>query len=584
MLPDPADATVAQTPAPSITQRNGRVSWDPALSTEKPPEPDLPEERRTVTRSNSGLLSDPIPEPLLRTIEVREVEILRLSQIDVLKQTFSAQVFITLIFPDGALDEALCKEGVHFNHFRPSAAWYATQIDFNNAFHYEAIGSPMITADGNDLAAKMRFDGVFLEPMLLRDFPFDVQDLTISIAINCRTTGKTPVKLTVNQSIKREMSLSCFWQHQEWGLASELVLHPYLAGTTGRLFPSCNISVVVGRRPLFYIVNVLLPTALFPPTAMLQFCIGFTEPPAWTLNDDSVSQRAAITLTLLLTAAAYKLSVASLMPPISYLTLTDKFSLSSWCAPARTVMRLRVANALALTRVGIALAGRSSYLSPSRAVSSPPRPMRPIWGRCLRVRLILSSVQVTKAQRLGGTACLRLLALTRVAALCGSTSRFVSLCDAVFFVLYLLNLSMLIARALRAVRRRRPKGGWCDEAEVERLLDDYDSDTNDAASLVEEAGPPSGASDASVAHEVDGMVDEADAEVPLERAITHRNKQPTRPRARKLERGATTKIEQTHKITGKRDADAERAGHESLPQATKLPPPMAMGPSQSVEA
>lgn len=210
--------------------------------------------------------------------------------------------------------------------------------------------------------------------------------------------------------------------------------------------------------------------------------------------------------------------------------------------------------------------------------------MRPIWGRCLRVRLILSSVQVTKAQRLGGTACLRLLALTRVAALCGSTSRFVSLCDAVFFVLYLLNLSMLIARALRAVRRRRPKGGWCDEAEVERLLDDYDSDTNDAASLVEEAGPPSEASDASVAHEVDGMVDEADAEVPLERAITHRNKQPTRPRARKLERGATTKIEQTHKITGKRDADAERAGHESLPQATKLPPPMAMGPSQSVEA
>jgi hypothetical protein len=68
-----------------------------------------------------------------------------------------------------------------------------------------------------------------------------------------------------------------------------------------------------------------MPTLLFVPTAiaaMLQYCILLD-------GEQAVEGRAATSLTILLTGAAYKFAVAGLVPPVSYLTIIDKYQLFS---------------------------------------------------------------------------------------------------------------------------------------------------------------------------------------------------------------------------------------------------------------
>ena len=53
------------------------------------------------------------------------------------------------------------------------------------------------------------------------------------------------------------------------------------------------------------------------------------SPPAqFTIARDNQDARLAVSLTLVLTAAAYKFSISGMVPSISYLTLADKYVLS----------------------------------------------------------------------------------------------------------------------------------------------------------------------------------------------------------------------------------------------------------------
>ena len=178
-----------------------------------------------------------------------------------------------------------------------------------------------MTERGEDLLIKVRYEGVFYEAMELEDFPFDTQSLGVSFVVNCRTQGMTPVRLKVADDVHVDVGYHTFHQHQEWYIGQQAHVQTLLTGIDAdRMFPSFEIAFVVGRRSGFFVYNVILPTACFAPTACLQICV---QPDA----DSAVSDRASICLTILLTAAAYKFAISSLIPPISYLTVIDKYSL-----------------------------------------------------------------------------------------------------------------------------------------------------------------------------------------------------------------------------------------------------------------
>ena len=108
-------------------------------------------------------------EPLLRTLTVRMVEVNRISDIDILTQRFRAEFVVQLAFEGGAKDEHLSKKDASFPldawnrpTFRPSAAWYMAQVDFNNAHEYKTLDAKIVE-DGDDLLMNLRFEGVFSE-------------------------------------------------------------------------------------------------------------------------------------------------------------------------------------------------------------------------------------------------------------------------------------------------------------------------------------------------------------------------------------------------------------------------------------
>lgn len=267
-----------------------------------------------------------------RTLSVRHVEVQRISDIDIIAQRFKAQIFLQLAFENGANDNDLTKDSAEFPidevtkkpTFRPSALWFLDQVDFNNALEFTKLDSKVF-ADGDDLLFSMRFEGTFEEEMELESFPFDSQDLKISLAFNVRTTGKTPLVFSVpkpeeNKTFYAGINQGGFVGYKIWTLDRNVDV---TATTTGvskdREFPALNVTMVVHRQPRFMLLNLALPVVAFVPMSMLQFALPYTN----------IGGRLGISLTIVLTATAHKLSMTNLVPAVSYLTFLDKYTLVS---------------------------------------------------------------------------------------------------------------------------------------------------------------------------------------------------------------------------------------------------------------
>lgn len=140
----------------------------------------------------------PMNRPLLRRLDVIRVDITNISEINQIDQTFYARVFIILRIKDGMLDDDLVKdfEGFPFDEdgrptFRPSAKWYLNQLDYPNARDIRTLDSK-VTTEGNDLKLIQRIEGLFNQRFCLRDFPFDQQDLTVTLSANCALEVRSP--------------------------------------------------------------------------------------------------------------------------------------------------------------------------------------------------------------------------------------------------------------------------------------------------------------------------------------------------------------------------------------------------------
>ena len=92
----------------------------------------------------------------------------------------------------------------------------------------------------------------------------------------------------------------------------------HLVGTGSRLFPGISFTTTVRRSALYHILHLAVPMMVFSLLSILQ---GAVEAPA------NVAHRAQMALTLVLTTVAYKMVIANKLPPVSYLTLMDKYTL-----------------------------------------------------------------------------------------------------------------------------------------------------------------------------------------------------------------------------------------------------------------
>ena len=108
-----------------------------------------------------------------------------------------------------------------------------------------------------------------------------------------------------------------FHLRSTWQLDKGMIIKFEDVQISGKEYPGLSIRLTVRRIPTYYIVNVAAPMSLLAITSLLMFKL-----PAPDVND-----RMALSLTLLLTAVAYKLVTAGMTPEIGYLTFLDQFVL-----------------------------------------------------------------------------------------------------------------------------------------------------------------------------------------------------------------------------------------------------------------
>ena len=138
----------------------------------------------------------------MRVIEIRRVTFLQLSEIDVLKQHFKAHVYVECCIVGGASDPLLAKAENTITEDPegewptvPSAMWYLeNQFIFANAIERE-VRETKVRKEGLDLVLIRRIYGTFSEVLELKEFPVDVQALTVAVEVHCAKDGPFPVTL-----------------------------------------------------------------------------------------------------------------------------------------------------------------------------------------------------------------------------------------------------------------------------------------------------------------------------------------------------------------------------------------------------
>lgn len=171
-----------------------------------------------------------------------------------------------------------------------------------------------VRTDGNDLLLCVRFKGVFAEPMEVADFPFDVQALRISICMNTRSDGPLPVNFVMSSRSRAIISsdgmalVANLYEVVPTGVPGcDLFVTTENSGSEGREFPTCQVDTMLRRRPGFVMLNVPLPMG----------CICFMSGFTFLVPVTQQSTKLSVSLTLVLTASAYKYVVSNMLPAIN---------------------------------------------------------------------------------------------------------------------------------------------------------------------------------------------------------------------------------------------------------------------------
>jgi hypothetical protein len=285
------------------------------------------------------------PEPTIFKLGVDTVDVQKITNVDVVNQHFEGAIHIGLHIKDAFADADLKRfTGEYKKGFsdevknstiehpdgslHPSAAWYLSNIVFPNAvtkdLEIEELSvHPPYGQGKTHMMLWIKIKGEFLEVMEMQDFPFDKQALTFTFGSTCRKTGRFPVEFIVadEEKLKKNVTLQpdgIELVGSEYNF-SEIQIASAECGAGNRLFPRLFVMVMVTRKPMYAIVNFMLPNFFLVCLSFLQFAIPLEE---------FVADRVAISLTLLLTAAAYRFAITTTVPAVSYLTMLDHYVLA----------------------------------------------------------------------------------------------------------------------------------------------------------------------------------------------------------------------------------------------------------------
>ncbi|KAG1680423.1 hypothetical protein FOA52_015514 [Chlamydomonas sp. UWO 241] len=179
------------------------------------------------------------------------------------------------------------------------------------------------------IATPVTDGGSISEELELRNFPLDVQRLHVEYVFELDedSLGKDVSRVDVMERLYHLQSATA--RDNEWALyreAVEIYAHPM---SNDRL--SVEFVLITRRRPIFYAINVVLPV----------WCIVLFSFISFSFKASELERRLSVTLTMVLTLVAFKLSVstAKYVPITSRMTLMDWFMIMAFVVVALVALQ-----------------------------------------------------------------------------------------------------------------------------------------------------------------------------------------------------------------------------------------------------
>ncbi|RUS83997.1 hypothetical protein EGW08_008258, partial [Elysia chlorotica] len=244
------------------------------------------------------------------------VQFFKVGEIDTLKEQYTADVIVRARWREPTLlSNGDITDIKHY--WNPKLYIENSYGDPKEMFRYRVVFNEKGEAF---MSEKRTVKGTFMENLELDDFPFDVQDLTITVASEF---PYSEVEVIEDWESRHMVNKQSFVDEQEWHLYAhteclrrELMIDQFDPNARRS---AISVKCRAARRPGYFIWNIFMVTFLICSLSFATFSV----------HKSRVENRLQLSFTLVLTAVAFKSVVNQSLPRISYLTYMDKYLLAS---------------------------------------------------------------------------------------------------------------------------------------------------------------------------------------------------------------------------------------------------------------
>lgn len=245
------------------------------------------------------------------TVVTVDIFVLDLDTIDNAAQNFEANVYFEATWKDARLADKSDGQTVK----RPlDDVWHPRLQILNQQRVWASLPDIADIEPDGTVRQRGRVWGYFSQPLDLREFPFDAQQLNLTVV----AAGFNPEEVTLlagaNSGISDVFSIAD-WRTLGWRMTNDV--------STPGLEKARNSGVAlvldVERRQGYYWIKVIAPLVLI---VAMSWAVFWVDP-----RDGGT--KISIAITAMLTLIAYRFAIGANLPAISYLTRLDVFILLS---------------------------------------------------------------------------------------------------------------------------------------------------------------------------------------------------------------------------------------------------------------
>ncbi len=265
------------------------------------------------------LADQPKPEMERPTIwgEPTEVQILiyviDVDEVNSADQSFAASVYFQARWKNPFLRH----QGPGPLHRRLTDVWNPRLTIVSQQMAWKSYPESVEIAPDGTVTHRQKVWGRFSQPLKLRDFPFDQQELSIQIvAAGLKEEDVTMVPLENetgrSSAIAKTFSLPDF-DVLAWSAAPA----PYYPAGEKLGVAGYEMKLQISRQPTYYVLKVIIPLCLIVAMSWL---------PRW-IDPEQTGTNIGISTSAFLTLVAYLFAITVLLPRVSYITRMDRFIL-----------------------------------------------------------------------------------------------------------------------------------------------------------------------------------------------------------------------------------------------------------------